>query len=86
MTGMPGTSYRGELPPADEGLLSLAADLRQDVTRLAVDIGDLFATAEGRTLRVAGDLCRSRWAAVLGCRRGIGFLNLGKEHVLVGSD
>ena len=40
MIEMPGTSYRGELPPADEALLSLAAELRQDVARLAVDIGE----------------------------------------------
>ena len=40
MIGMPGKSYRGELPPADEVLLSLAGELRQDVTRLAVDIGE----------------------------------------------
>ena len=40
MIAMPGTSYRGELPPADEALLSLAAELRQDVARLAVDIGE----------------------------------------------
>ena len=40
MIGMPGRSYRGELPPADERLVSLAEELRQDVTRLAVDIGE----------------------------------------------
>ena len=40
MIGMPGTSYRGELPPADEALLSLAGELRRDVTHLAVDIGE----------------------------------------------
>jgi len=37
---MPGKSHRGELPPADEALLSLADELRRDVTRLAVDIGE----------------------------------------------
>jgi hypothetical protein len=40
MIAMPGTSYRGELPLADGGLLALAAALQQDVARLAVDIGE----------------------------------------------
>ncbi len=40
MLAMPGTSFRGALPPADEALLSLATELRQDVARLAVDIGE----------------------------------------------
>ncbi len=40
MIEMPGTSYRGVLPPADDALLSLAAELRRDVTRLAVEIGE----------------------------------------------
>jgi hypothetical protein len=40
MIGMPGKSYRGDLPPADERLISLAEELRQDVSRLAVEIGE----------------------------------------------
>ena len=40
MIEMPGKSHCGELPPADDALRSLAAELRQDVTRLAVDIGE----------------------------------------------
>jgi hypothetical protein len=40
MIGMPGKSYRGDLPPADDALVSLADELRRDVSHLAVDIGE----------------------------------------------
>ncbi len=40
MSERPDKSYRGELPPADEALMSLAEELRQDVSRLADDIGE----------------------------------------------
>jgi hypothetical protein len=40
MIRMPGKSYQGPLPAADEQLLSLAAELRQHVTHLAVEIGE----------------------------------------------
>jgi Zn-dependent M28 family amino/carboxypeptidase len=36
---MPGKSHRGPLPAADEQLLSLADELRHDVSHLAVEIG-----------------------------------------------
>lgn len=52
---MPGTSYRGELPPADEGLVSLAAELRQDVTHLAVDIGERNVRNRPNQLTQAAD-------------------------------
>jgi hypothetical protein len=37
---MPGNSHRGPLPAADEPLLALASELRQDVVHLAVEIGE----------------------------------------------
>jgi hypothetical protein len=40
MIHMPGKSYRDGLPPPDDALESLADQLRQDVTRLAVEIGE----------------------------------------------
>ena len=40
MIRMPGQSYRGKLPPADDGLISLAEELRGDVAHLAVEIGE----------------------------------------------
>lgn len=39
MLRMPGTSFRGTLPPASEDHQALAASLRADVERLAADIG-----------------------------------------------
>lgn len=39
MFTMPGTSYRGDLPPLTAHQQSLADDLRRDVTKLATDIG-----------------------------------------------
>jgi hypothetical protein len=40
MIRMPGESYRAELPPADDDLISLAEELRGDVAHLAVEIGE----------------------------------------------
>jgi Zn-dependent M28 family amino/carboxypeptidase len=40
MIEMPGKSYRGELSAADDALCALAAELRRDIQRLAVDIGE----------------------------------------------
>jgi hypothetical protein len=40
MIRMPGNSHRGPLPTANEELLSLADELRQDVSQLAVEIGE----------------------------------------------
>jgi len=40
MIRMPGEGYRGELPPADDELDSLARELRGDVAHLAVEIGE----------------------------------------------
>ena len=55
MIGMPGKSHRGELPPADEALLSLADELRRDVTRLAVDIGERNILNRPQQLAQAAD-------------------------------
>jgi hypothetical protein len=40
MIRMPGESYRGELPTADDELNALAEELRGDVAHLAVEIGE----------------------------------------------
>ena len=40
MISMPGESHKGPLPPADDGLKTLADELRSDVRRLAVDFGE----------------------------------------------
>lgn len=40
MVRMPGKSYRGPLPPADDGLDRLTSALRRDVERLSVSIGE----------------------------------------------
>ena len=63
MIEMPGTSYRGELPPADEALLSLAAELRQDVTRLAVDIGERNVQNCPQQLAQAADCVTAQFKA-----------------------
>lgn len=40
MIRMPGKSYTGPLPPLDEHMLALKADMERHVTVLSVDIGD----------------------------------------------
>ena len=40
MVRMPGKSFRGVLPPADEQLTALADELRRDVSQLAEEIGE----------------------------------------------
>jgi Zn-dependent M28 family amino/carboxypeptidase len=52
---MPGKSFRGELPPADEPLVALAMELRQDVTRLAVEIGERNVRNRPKQLAQAAD-------------------------------
>ena len=63
MIAMPGTSYRGELPPADEALLSLAAELGQDVARLAVDIGERNLKNCPQQLAQAADFIAAQFRA-----------------------
>jgi acetylornithine deacetylase/succinyl-diaminopimelate desuccinylase-like protein len=63
MIGMPGTSYRGELPVADERLVSLADELRQDVTHLAVDIGERNVQNHPHQLAQAAYCIETKFAA-----------------------
>lgn len=63
MIGMPGRSYRGALPPADEALASLAEELRQDVSRLAVDIGERNLRDRPRELAQAADWIEAKYKA-----------------------
>ncbi len=63
MIAMPGTNYRGELPPADEALLSLADELRQDVARLAVDIGERNLWNRPNQLNQAADCIAAQFKA-----------------------
>ena len=63
MIEMPGTSYRGALPRADEALLSLAAELRQDVFRLAVDIGERNVPNHPHQLAQAADCIAAQFMA-----------------------
>jgi Zn-dependent M28 family amino/carboxypeptidase len=63
MIGMPGTSYREELPLADELLSALAGELCQDVTHLAVDIGERNVRNRPRQLAQAADCIAAKFAA-----------------------
>ena len=63
MIAMPGTSFRGELSPADGALLALAAELGQDVSRLAVDIGERNVRNRPKQLAQAADLIEAEFAA-----------------------
>ena len=64
MIGMPGTSYRGELPPADEALASLADELRRDIQQLAVDIGERNVRNRPRQLAHAADYVETQFSEV----------------------
>jgi hypothetical protein len=79
MIGMPGTSYRGELPAADERLVSLADELRQDVTHLAVDIGERNVRNRPHQLAQAADCIETKFAAA-------GFLVKRQEYRVSGCD
>jgi Zn-dependent M28 family amino/carboxypeptidase len=70
MIGMPGRSYRGELPPADDGLVLLANELRQDVKRFAVDIGERNVQNRPQQLAQAADAIEAEFlVAGLAVRR-----------------
>jgi len=58
---MPGTSYQGPLPPADEPLLSLAAELRQYVAHLADVIGERNVLRHPKQLAEAADWIEAEW-------------------------
>ena len=55
MLRMPGKSYQGALPVADEPLLALAGELRQYVTHLAVNIGERNVERHPQQLARAAD-------------------------------
>ena len=61
---MPGTSYRGELPPADAALASLADELRRDIQQLAVDIGERNVRNRPRQLAHAADYVETQFSEV----------------------
>ena len=50
MFRMPGVSFQGDLPPADAALGGLSEELRRDVTRLAVEIGERNVFRENATI------------------------------------
>jgi hypothetical protein len=55
MIRMPGKGHQGPLPAADEQLLCLAAELRQDVTHLAEEIGERNVLRHPKELAQAAD-------------------------------
>lgn len=58
---MPGASHRGELPPADRPLITLANELRSDVAALAVEIGERNLLNHPGHLVRAADYVESRF-------------------------
>ena len=63
MFRMPGTSYRGELPALDESLKLLREELRQEVQRLAVDIGERNVRNRPKQLAQAADSIEAQFKA-----------------------
>jgi hypothetical protein len=63
-TGMPGKSHQGPLPAADGPLLSLAAELRQDVSHLAEQIGERNVHRRPKELATAADWIEAEFAKV----------------------
>jgi Zn-dependent M28 family amino/carboxypeptidase len=55
MIRMPGRSHRGPLPPLDDRLLAIAAELRRHVTKLAEEIGERNIRYRPRELALAAD-------------------------------
>ncbi len=55
MIRMPGESYQGELPVADNALTQLSDELRQDVAHLSVDIGERNVYNRPEALQEAAD-------------------------------
>jgi Zn-dependent M28 family amino/carboxypeptidase len=76
MTRMPGVSYRGELPAADEPLKQLAESLRGDVAVLAEEIGERNASKQPEKLDQA-----AKWIQRQFSETG---LALGKQTYNVG--
>lgn len=63
MIYMPGVSYHGKLPPADEQLEALASELRGDVDALAVKIGERNVRKHPRQLAQAANYIESAFKA-----------------------
>ena len=63
MIRMPGTSYHGQLPAPDESLKALKDELRREVQRLAVDIGERNVRGCPRQLAQAADYIESQFKA-----------------------
>jgi len=63
MIRMPGKSYRGDLPPADAELTSLAEELRRDVSHLTVEIGERNVPNRPDELAEAADYIEGRFTA-----------------------
>ena len=63
MIRMPGKSYRGELPAADEQLLLLCDELRRDITHLSVEIGERNVLNRPRELAIAADWIETEFKA-----------------------
>jgi len=61
MICMPGASYRGALPLADEHLRALESDLRSDVAGLAVEIGERNVGNRLRQLAQAANYIETRF-------------------------
>ena len=59
---MPGKSHRGPLPPADDELLQLAAELRRHVARLAEEIGERNLLNRPGELTQAADYIEAEFA------------------------
>ncbi len=60
---MPGKSYRGELPVADEELITLSAELRRDVALLAVEIGERNLLNHPQELAMSADRIEAEFQA-----------------------
>lgn len=61
MIRMPGKSHAGPLPPPDERLRALAAELRRHVDHMATQIGERNVTRRPRALAQAADYLESEW-------------------------
>jgi Zn-dependent M28 family amino/carboxypeptidase len=67
MIEMPGTSFRGKLPEADEALKMLSAELHRDIEKLAVEIGERNVRDRPRELARAADYIAAELKTA-GCR------------------
>ncbi len=66
MIRMPGRSHRGPLPPADDELIQLAAELRRHVTHLAEEIGERNVQHRPKELARAADYIEAEGPPRLG--------------------